>query len=195
MLKDVRLDAFDALILVDMQNDFLPGGALAVPGSHVIVPVLNCYIEYFHSRQRLIVATRDWHPVNHCSFQPQGGPWPEHCVAGTQGAEFSSDLQMPADTWIVSKAEHPETEAYSDFDGTGLHERLQQAGIKRLFVGGLATEYCVLYTVRDALHLGYAVCLLADAVRAIDVNPGDGVKAVAKMHQAGAMSIHVKQLR
>ncbi len=195
MTKAVRLEAGDALILVDVQNDFLPGGSLAVPHGDAVVPVLNQYIACFRKHGLPIFATRDWHPENHCSFCAQGGPWPVHCVAGTHGADFSPVLHVPADARIVSKAGQPEKDAYSGFDGTDLHDALQEVGIVRLFVGGLATDYCVLSTVQDALRLGYRVFLLADAVRAVNVNEGDDMRAMADMRAAGAVVIRVAQLR
>ncbi len=195
MTKAIRLEASDALIIVDVQNDFLPGGALAVPHGDAIVPVLNQYIECFCRHGLPVFATRDWHPANHCSFHDQGGPWPAHCVAGTNGAEFPPTLHLPADVRVISKAGQPEKDAYSGFDGTALHDALQEAGASRLFIGGLATDYCVLSTVQDALRLGYRVCLLADAIRAVNVNDGDDVRAVADMRAAGAVVIRVAQLQ
>lgn len=195
MTKGIRVKAGDALLIVDVQNDFLPGGALAVPDGAAVIPVLNRYIEHFRQHDLPVIATRDWHPPNHCSFHARGGPWPVHCVAGTVGAEFSSALHLPRDTWIISKAEQPERDAYSGFDGTTLHDALQKAGVSRLFVGGLATEYCVLSTVQDALRLCYRVCLLTDAIRAVNVHDGDDVRALADMRAAGAMMVQVAQLQ
>jgi nicotinamidase/pyrazinamidase len=128
-----------------MQNDFLPGGSLAVTQGDEVVPVLNHYIHAFKENRLPIFATRDWHPSDHCSFKAQGGPWPPHCVQDSKGAEFTPDLQLPEDVVIISKATIPEKDAYSGFDGTDLHDRLQVLGIKRLFIGGLATDYCVLF--------------------------------------------------
>ncbi len=176
----------DALIIVDVQNDFLPGGALAVEGGDRVVPRLNRYIEMFQRRGLPVVATRDWHPPHHCSFKSQGGPWPPHCIAGTSGAEFAKALRLPADVVIVSKATQPDQEAYSGFEQTGLEETLKSLGVKRLFIGGLATDYCVLNTVRDAIGRGFRVVLLTDAVRAVNAHPGDGEKALEEMRQLGA---------
>ncbi len=177
----------DALVLVDVQNDFLPGGSLAVPGGNAVVAPLNAWLACFAADGLPVVATRDWHPANHCSFAAQGGAWPPHCVAGTAGANFAPMLALPAHALVVSKATTAETEAYSGFAGTDLHARLQGLGVKRLFVGGLATDYCVLNTVRDALRLGYAVMLLVACIRAVDLHPGDGERAIAAMRQAGAV--------
>ena len=139
-------------------------------------------------------ATRDWHPADHCSFQAQGGPWPPHCIAGTPGAEFAPGLRLPDGTVVVSKATTPERDAYSGFEGTDLEARLRRLGVKRLFVGGLATDYCVLNTVLDARARDFEVCLLADAIRAVDVHPGDGERAVERMQAADARILHLEDL-
>ncbi|MEZ5581716.1 MAG: nicotinamidase [Candidatus Competibacteraceae bacterium] len=178
----------DALIIVDVQNDFLPGGALAVPDGDAIIPLLNAYIDIFRERNLHIYATRDWHPAHHCSFKAQGGIWPVHCVADTPGAAFARQLQLPPSTVVISKAMSPDQDAYSGFQGTDLAQRLRAQGIKRLHIGGLATDYCVLNTVRDALAEQFAVVLLEDAIRAVDLNADDGVKAIAAMHEQGAVS-------
>jgi nicotinamidase/pyrazinamidase len=176
----------DAMIVVDVQNDFLPGGPLAVPGGDEIIPVLNRVIERFHRRGLPIVATRDWHPPNHCSFMAQGGPWPPHCVQGTPGAQFPGDLELPAETCIVSKGTTAEEEAYSGFEGTLLHRRLQALRVRRLVVGGLATDYCVRATVLDALSLGYNVIYLRDGSRAVNLRQEDGPRAEQAMLRGGA---------
>lgn len=186
--------AGDALIVVDVQNDFLPGGALGVPGGDEVIPALNKYSELFERLGLPIVATRDWHPENHCSFEAQGGPWPPHCVAGTEGAAFATGLDLHGDTKVVSKAETPEEEAYSGFQGTELDRWLKERGVRRVFVGGLATDYCVRETVRDGLVNGYEVVLLGDAIRAVNVDPGDGEKAVAEMEKEGAVKTDFEHL-
>lgn len=182
-----NIDRQDALLIVDVQRDFLPGGSLAVPNGDAIVPVLNRYIELALRAQVPIFASRDWHPHNHCSFGKHGGTWPEHCVAGTPGAAFASGLALPADTTIISKATQPDADAYSAFRDTGLASLLRERGVKRLLVGGLATDYCVLNTVCDALNEGFEVLLLTDAMRAVDVKPGDGRRAESRMREAGAV--------
>lgn len=144
----------DALIVVDVQNDFLPGGALGVRGGDKVVPVLNEYLRRFARQGLPLFATRDWHPPGHCSFKGSGGPWPEHCVAGTAGAAFARELSLPADVRVISKATAIDQEVYSSFCGTDLAEQLRQSGVRRLFIGGLATDYCVRFTVRDAIGLG-----------------------------------------
>lgn len=184
----------DALLVVDVQNDFLPGGNLGVAEGDAVVPVLNRYIEAFADKGLPIFFTRDWHPENHCSFQAQGGPWPAHCVAGTEGAAFAADLVQPAIAVVVSKAESPDTDAYSGFEGTELASELRRRGVSRVFVGGLATDYCVLNTVRDALRNGFEVYVLEDAVRAVNVQPQDGIEAMSEMKARGARPIDLEML-
>jgi nicotinamidase/pyrazinamidase len=184
----------DALLIVHVQKDFLTGGALAVAHGDQVVPVLNRYIDIFQGKGLFIFASRDWHPANHCSFQTHGGPWPPHCVQGSPGAQFAPNLNLPRDTVIISSATRQEREAYSGFEDTDLHDRLQALGIRRLFVGGLATDYCVLATVKDGLSLGYRVFLLQDAVHAVNVQPDDGQKAREEMLRSGAVGIDVDAL-
>lgn len=190
----IRPRAGDALILVDVQLDFLPGGSLAVPHGDEVVPALNRYVAVFRGLTLPVVATRDWHPPDHCSFQAQGGPWPPHCVVGSEGARFAPLLDLPCEGRIVSKATTRDRDAYSGFEGTDLDEWLKRAGVSRVFVGGLATDYCVLNTVRDALRIGYATFLLADAVRAVDAQAGDGERAIAEMRRVGALAIEFGQI-
>ena len=176
----------DALIIVDVQNDFCPGGALPVPEGDQIIPVLNDYINIFKKAKANIFATRDWHPPNHISFKTQGGPWPSHCVQNSEGAKFHPDLKLPSDVTIISKATNPLREAYSGFDGTDLASTLKAQGVNRIFVGGLATDYCVKNTVFDARKLGFGTVLLLDAVRGINVRPDDVKEAIAEMVKNGA---------
>lgn len=190
----VRLRAGDALLVVDVQRDFLPGGALAVPQGERIVPVLLRYLQRFERTGRAILFTRDWHPPDHVSFQARGGPWPAHCVAATPGAGFAPGLDLPASAQVVSKATRSEAEAYSGFEGTDLAARLRSQGIRRLFVAGLAIDYCVRATVLDALREGFEVLLLGDAVRAVDAEPGDGERALQEMLRAGARLIRHEQV-
>ncbi len=184
----------DVLIVVHVQNDFIEGGALCVPGGEQVVAPLNRYIAVFTSKRLPVIATRDWHPSDHCSFRDQGGFWPPHCVQGTPGAEFVADLALPPNVTVVSSATQANKEAYSGFEDTQLHALLQNLGAKRLFVGGLATDYCVLATVRDGLALQYDVFLLIDAVRAVNVHPEDGSEAQAEMERRGAVPIRVDDL-
>ncbi|MFN3397341.1 MAG: nicotinamidase [Sulfurimicrobium sp.] len=184
MSEQIQIRDGDALLIVDVQNDFLPGGSLGVPGGdEVVAPLARC-IDVFHRHGQPIYATRDWHPADHCSFLAQGGPWPPHCVQGTPGAEFAPGLGLPASAMIVSKASDAARDAYSGFEGTNLAFQLTMYGVKRVFVGGLASDYCVLATVRDALKQGLRVYVLNDAIRA--VNADDGARAIAEMTALGA---------
>lgn len=195
MSGDFHPQPGDALLIVDVQNDFLPGGSLAVAEGDQVVGALNDYISIF-SRQGLpIYATRDWHTPDHCSFKAQGGPWPSHCVAGSPGAEFAPGLRLPAESvTVISKGTRRDKDAYSGFEGTDLAERLRSAGVRRLFIGGLATDYCVLNTVRDALREGFAVHLLLDAIRAVNVQPDDGAKAITEMRRQGAVPVTLAEV-
>jgi len=156
--------------------------------------VMNRYLAAFAARALPVVATRDWHPADHCSFKTQGGIWPPHCVAATRGAEFAPGLVLPPDAVVVSKAVTTEADAYSGFGGTDLALRLRAMRVRRLYIGGLATDYCVLNTVRDALAEGFEVLLLADAIRAVDVHPGDGTRALDEMLRLGARSLRYEEL-
>ena len=190
----VSLVRGDALILVDVQTDFLPGGNLSVPDGNQILPSLNAYLTIFKRQGLPVFATRDWHPEDHCSFQSQGGDWPAHCVAETAGAEFAPGLDLPSSAQIISKAVNKDQDAYSGFAGTDLESRLQSANIRRLFIGGLATDYCVLNTVKDALGRGFEVYLLQDAIRAVDRNPEDGTKALQEMVRLGSRTCSLEDL-
>ncbi len=184
----------DALIVVDVQKDFLPDGNLGVPDGNAVVPVMNRYLKHFRRTKLPLYATRDWHPEDHCSFKAQGGPWPPHCVAGSEGAEFADDLDLGDDISVISKATTVEKDAYSGFEGTDLAERLRKQNVNRLFIGGLATDYCVLNTVKDALKEGFEVMLLEDGIRGVDVNAGDSDKAIKQMHALGARSARLEDL-
>lgn len=184
----------DALILVDVQYDFLPGGNLAVPRGDDVVPPLNRYTALFRRLSLPVFATRDWHPPQHCSFRDQGGPWPPHCIAGSDGARFAAALDLPCEVTVISKATTAQADAYSGFEGTELAALLHRAGVSRVFVGGLATDYCVLNTVRDALRLGFRAVLLVDAIRAVDVAAGDGERAIAEMLRSGATAIEYSEI-
>lgn len=175
----------DALIVVDVQNDFVTG-SLAVPDGAAVVSPINRAAALFAERGLPVAATRDWHPPDHCSFRDQGGPWPPHCVAGTEGAGYVPALRLPMDVLHVFKATTSAVDAYSGFEGTRLRNDLERRGVRRLFVGGLATDYCVLNTVRDAAAAGFEVVVLADAIRPVEVQPGDGARAEASMREAGA---------
>jgi len=159
----------DVLILVDVQGDFLPSGSLAGPQGDAVLPPLNRAIAAMQARGLPVFATRDWHPADHCSFQAQGGPWPPHCVAVSRGAAFATALNLPPDAGIISKATR--ADAYSGFQGTELDRLLRERGVKRLFVVGLATDYCVLNTVQDALKLHYQTLVASKAARTVLAAP------------------------
>lgn len=181
-----ELQQSDALLVVDVQNDFCPGGALAVEDGDAVVPVLNDWIARARDAGIPVVASRDWHPADHCSFEAQGGPWPRHCVRETEGAAFHPDLQLPDDALVVSKGKAQDRDNYSAFDDTGLADTLHQRGVRRVWVGGLAQDVCVQATVLDACEAGFETHLIADATRAVNVNPGDGERALEAMRAAGA---------
>ena len=178
-----------ALVIVDLQNDFCPGGSLAVPGGDKIVPVVNRLIDSFTKAGLPIFATRDWHPKDHCSFKDQGGPWPPHCVQNTKGAEFHPQLRLPQDVSIISKATSREKDAYSGFDGTDLSSRLRGEKVNSIIVCGLATDYCVKATVLDGRMEGHSVSVTEDAIRGVNLKPDDSQKAVDEMEIAGATVI------
>jgi nicotinamidase/pyrazinamidase len=172
-----------ALVIVDFQNDFTPGGALGVAGGDAIAARLN---ELAGSGDYdLVVATRDWHPPDHGSFAAQGGPWPEHCVQDTPGAELHPDLNRALVDVVVDKGQDPATEGYSGFEATGLAELLRERGIDHVTVVGLATDYCVKNTALDALRAGFGVTVDSTAVRAVEVASGDGQRALEDVRAAG----------
>jgi len=192
-----------ALIVVDVQNDFCPGGSLAVPDGDAVVPVLNEYLRRFAERSCPIFASRDWHPAVSRHFRDDGGIWPIHCVQEAYGAEFHRALDLGAagdSLTIISKGSDPDEDAYSAFqarvDGvTPLADALRQRGVERVFVGGLATDYCVKSTVLDALRDGFRATLLVDAVRGVNLKPHDAELAIADMVRAGAALTALERLR
>jgi len=186
----VTLGPGDALLIVDPQVDFCPGGTLAVPGGDGIFPAVNRAAR----SAPLVVASRDWHPADHISFAVRGGPWPPHCVAGTAGAEFHPALESSRIGKVVSKGTDRDREAYSAFDGTGLGAWLRAHGIQRLLVGGLATDYCVRASVLDARREKFEVVVLEDGIGAVDVKPGDGEQALGEMREAGAGTVRSHDL-
>jgi nicotinamidase/pyrazinamidase len=191
--------ARDALVIVDVQNDFCPGGALGVAGGDAVVPVLNRYAERFVAAGAPVFASRDWHPAETTHFRSGGGVWPPHCVQGTAGAAFHPALALPPGTAVVSKGMDPGEDSYSCFqaeteDGLPFAAALGEQGVSRLFVGGLATDYCVKSTAIDAVREGFEVVVLADAVAAVDLAPGDGAKALDEMRAAGATMIRLEDL-
>jgi len=184
-----------ALIVVDMQRDFLPGGALAVSCGDEIIPVLNEYIRLFDAGKELVVFTRDWHPECHSSFVTHGGTWPVHCVRGARGAEIDDRLEFPSTCLLVSKAILQEKEAYSAFDGTRLAEYLVDLGVDQVFVGGVATDYCVKSTVLGGVANGFEVFLLKDAIRGVDLKQGDSARAVEEMRKGGARLVTIDEVK
>lgn len=184
------LRAGDALLVADVQQDFLPGGALAVPTGDEVIAPLNAYLSAFSALDLPIFMTRDLHPADHCSFKSAGGPWPPHCVRDTAGAQWAPGLTVVASAHIVSKATDPQIEAYSCFSGTSLLAVLRQLAVRRIFIGGLATDYCVHASVLDARSHGFDVVVLADAIRGINAQPGDETRALREMLANGATLFH-----
>lgn len=181
----------DALIVVDIQNDFCPGGSLGVAEGDLVIPIINDYLELAAAAGIPIYATRDWHPRDTIHFQQYGGPWPVHCVQGEPGAQFHPALRLPSSARIVSKGTSNRDDGYSAFEGhlddkTDLVTALRAAGVRRIFVGGLATDYCVKQTALDGRRYGFDVVWLPDASRPVDVQPGDGERAERAMLAAGA---------
>ncbi len=180
-----------AILVVDVQLDFCPGGALAVPDGDRVVPVLNQVLCASYARRLTVYASRDWHPPGSSHFLPGGGAWPVHCVAGSPGARFHPDLRLPDGTLIVSKGIDANSDGYSAFegclaDGTTLADDLRRRGITNLVTGGLATDYCVRHSVLDAIRKGWRVTLVTDAIAPVQLTPGDGELALAEMRAAGA---------
>jgi len=190
----IKISYKDALIIVDMQNDFMPGGALPVNNALSIIPRINEYIELFKRAGALIIATRDWHPPNHISFSNRGGPWPPHCVQGSKGAEFHPSLLLPGEAILVSKGYKEDREAYSGFEDTALHQILISRGVKRLFICGVATDYCVKATALDAINLGYTVFILEDAIRGVDIPKGSVDRAINEMLNQGCILITINDI-
>jgi len=174
-----------ALVVVDVQNDFCPGGSLAVERGDEVVAPLNRLIEEFLERGEPVYKSRDWHPAKTKHFAAYGGTWPVHCVQNTRGAEFHPDLLDDPRIRVVSKGTGDEDQ-YSAFDGTSLADELRAQGVTEVWVGGLATDYCVKNTVLDALGEGFKVRALTEAMRAVNLRPGDDARAVEEMRRAGA---------
>ena len=174
-----------ALLVVDVQRDFCPGGALAVEDGDKVVEPANRLIRLFESNGWPIYFTRDWHPENHCSFEDNGGTWPPHCIANTPGAEFHPELHIPKNAFIISKGTDAEKEAYSGFEGTNLEQQLAELQVESVIVAGLTTDYCVKTTALDAHKAGLEVCVAIDAVRAVNAKPEDGRRAIITMQARG----------
>jgi nicotinamidase/pyrazinamidase len=192
----------DALLVVDFQNDFTPGGALPVEHGDEIAAAINAVADRFD----FVVATRDWHPANHGSFEgvevdpakwegiDPPGIWPVHCVQGTPGAELHPSLDQANVDQVVDKAQDPNTQGYSAFHGGNLAGVLREHGVDHVYVAGLATDYCVKNTVLDAIREGFGVTVVEDAIRGIDVKPGDSERAIEEMRRAGADLVSSEQL-
>lgn len=178
-----HIEPSDALIVVDPQNDFLPGGSLAVADGNRIFEPINRIMPHF----TFVFATRDWHPPEHQHFAAYGGPWPYHCLQGTPGAEFSEQLAREHIDEVISKGQDPTTHGYSGFEGTDLAKRLNELSIKRVFVCGLATDYCVRATAVEAALNGFQVVVLTDAIAAVNVDPGDEERALDAMRAHGVV--------
>lgn len=188
-----------ALLIVDVQNDFCPGGALAVPDGDKVVPVLNKYVKKFSGKDLPIFASRDWHPKKTGHFKKYGGEWPPHCVQNTKGARFHPKLKLPKDTIILSKGMDPKKDSYSAFqavdpNGVEFLKVLKILGVGELFVGGLATDYCVKFSVLGALKFGFKTSLLIDAIKGVNIKPGDSEKAIKQMVGRGAKKVSFKRL-
>ncbi len=179
-------DRYAALLLVDLQNDFFPGGTLAIPGADLLIPLINNYIRHFSRQGWNILATRDWHPAHHNSFKEQQGPLPPHCVQGSRGAQFHSDVVMPPGMMVISKGTDAKKDPTSCFDGTSLSERLEDLNVHTLFVLGLASDDGITQTILDARRLDLAVVLLTDATRWISRHADDS-SSLKHMSNAGAI--------
>lgn len=188
-----------ALFVVDVQNDFCPDGALQVKEGDRIVPALNRYIALFEAARLPVYFTRDWHPEKTVHFAEYGGRWPPHCVQGTKGAEFHPDLNIPEKAKIISKGDNPGQDSYSAFDGhdgegRGVAGILSVEGIGRIYIGGLATDYCVRQTALDGLRQGFQVTVLLDAVKGVDLMPGDSEKAMVEIMEKGASTVTIDDI-
>lgn len=179
-----KIQADDAVLAVDVQKDFCPGGALAIDDGDAIVPVLNQWIEVAFLKGLPVYVSRDWHPVSHPSFKGSGGEWPPHCIQDTDGARFHPRLKLPENAVVVTKGVRFDTDQYSVFDRTGLTVRLKKDGVRRLWAGGLALDVCVLHSVLDALKAGFRVNVIGEATRAVDASAGR--KAIERMKSGGA---------
>jgi len=193
------MKAKKALLIVDVQNDFCPGGALAVPEGDKIVPKINQYIRIFSRKKLPIFASRDWHPVKTKHFNDFGGVWPAHCLQNTKGAAFHPQLKLPKETILLYKGMDPEKDSYSvfqaeDTSGMGFLKFLHLLGVAELYICGLATDYCVKSSVLDALKNGFKVKLLTDAIKGVDIKPGDSEKAIKEMVKKGVKKVIFKNI-
>jgi nicotinamidase/pyrazinamidase len=188
-----------ALLVVDVQNDFCPGGALGVPQGDKIVSAVNKYVKIFTKKKLPIFASRDWHPIRTKHFKDFGGVWPVHCLQNSRGAAFHPKLKLPKEMIQLYKGMDPEKDSYSvfqaeDLSGTGFLKLLNMLGIKELYIGGLATDYCVKFSVLDALKHKFKVKLLIDAIKGVNLKPDDSEKAIKEMVRKGAKKITLKEI-
>lgn len=189
-----RADKRQALVVVDLQNDFCPGGSLAVPDGDATIGIVNQWITRFANNDSPIAFTQDFHPANHCSFDAQGGPWPPHCVQETVGAQIHPEVTTPPQAEYFFKGTDPHADAYSGFEGTSaagldLATWLRQQRVDTLYVAGLATDYCVRATVLDACRLGFSVLLISRGIRGVEREAGDSDRAIDDMLAAGAVLV------
>jgi len=187
-----------ALLIVDVQKDFCPGGALAAPGGDQIIAALNRHLAEAREHEIPVYASRDWHPAVTSHFKQYGGEWPPHCVQGTAGARFHADLKLPPDAVVISKGDDPAKPGYSAFDGhtesgKSLAHDLHDRNVTRLYVSGIATDYCVKASALDALRAGFDVRVLTDSITGIDVNPGDSDRALEELTREGAQLVDAIQ--
>ena len=188
-----------ALLVVDVQNDFCPGGALGVPGGDTIIPKINRYSAIFQKKKMPIFFSRDWHPIRTRHFKDFGGVWPVHCINNSRGAAFHFWLKLPKEAILLYKGMDPEKDCYSVFqaeDGSGMGfvNLLKVRGIKELYIAGLATDYCVKFTALDALQLDYKVKILVDAIKGVDLKPKDSENALKEIVKKGAKKMTLAKL-
>jgi len=196
----IKIKPKKALLIVDVQNDFCPGGALGIPQGDKIIPTVNKYIRFFSKNKFPILATRDWHPVRTGHFKDFGGVWPVHCIQNSSGAAFHLDLKLPKEAILLYKGMDPEQDSYSAFDaqdmrGESLPRLLKAMSIKEIYIAGLATDYCVKFTAIDALKYGFKVKILIDAIKGVDLKPDDSIMAIKKITKMGAKKIKLADLK
>ncbi len=188
-----------ALLIVDLQNDFSPGGALGVPGADKVVPVINKYIRIFSKKRLPIFASRDWHPIKTGHFKDFGGAWPVHCIHNSKGAQFHPKLKLPKEAIFLYKGMDPHKDSYSVFQAEDKSGRrfpniLETLKIEELYIGGLATDYCVKFSAKDALKNGFKVRLLFDAIKGVDLKTGDSELAIKELVKLGAKKVKLGDL-
>jgi len=193
------MKAKKALLVVDIQNDFCPAGALGIPEGDKIVPLINKYLKVFAKKKLPILVTRDWHPAKTGHFKDFGGIWPAHCIQNTPGAAFHPALKLPAGVILLYKGMDPLEDSYSAFhaedtSGRSLLKILRMLGIREIYIAGLATDYCIKYSTLDALKNGFKVKILSDAVKGVDLKPKDSQKALKEIIKKGAKKIELKDL-